>query len=322
MPPAPHLRALLALLLCGATALQPAADPGPAPWRLVWRDEFDAKELDRTKWACDLGNGFFAGPAKVWIPGWGNDELQYYTAEPANVAVQDGVLRLRALKESVKGCAYTSARLTTRGADGKARFAQRYGRFEVRAKLPLGRGLWPAIWLLPLDERYGGWAASGELDLMEAKGHEPTAVHGTLHFGATWPANVSAGKPCQLPRSGRISDFHVYALEWEPGVVRWYVDDALWQTQNFWWSSSKMTDGKGVPPAGEADLNVWPAPFDQPFYLLLNLAVGGRFAGDPDATTPFPAEMQVDYVRVYERAGGYDPPAPRGPGKLPWAARQ
>jgi beta-glucanase (GH16 family) len=153
---------------------------------------------------------------------------------------------------------------------------------------------------------------------MEAKGQEPTRVLGTLHFGSRWPANTHVSKVYMLPDKGTIADFHVYALEWEPGVMRWYVDGLLYATQDFWWSSSKVAGGKGSNPAKEGDLNPWPAPFDQPYYLVMNLAVGGKFAGDPDRTTPFPAEMVVDYVRVYDRAGAYGAPRPRGAGKLPF----
>jgi beta-glucanase (GH16 family) len=172
--------------------------------------------------------------------------------------------------------------------------------------------------MLPQEEKYGGWAASGEIDILEAKGHEPTKVLGTLHFGAGWPANAEASKTYVLPDKGTIADFHVYALEWEPGAMRWSVDGKVFSTQSFWWSSSKRSAGKGMKPAGEKDLNPWPAPFDQPFYLILNVAVGGKFPGNPDKTTPFPAEMIVDYVRVYDKVGGYGEPKPRGEGKLPF----
>ena len=174
--------------------------------------------------------------------------------------------------------------------------------------------------LLPEKNAYGGWAASGEIDVIEARGQEPAKVLGTLHYGGGWPANTHAGKDYVFPAGGTFTDFHVYALEWDPGEIRWYVDDTLYQTQNFWWSTSQRAapGGGGGPPANESGLNPWPAPFDRPFYLILNVAVGGQFLGNPDDATPFPAEMVVDYVRAYSRAAGEPQLKPRGPGKLPF----
>lgn len=304
----------------GQEPAKPAPATAPAGWSLVWADEFDGAAIDRAKWDFDLGNGFYSGKAKAWISGWGNDERQCYTDRPENVRVAGGLLHVRAVRERRDGCDFTSAKLKTRGRDGKTLFNKTYGRFEVRAKLPLGRGVWPALWMLPQDETYGGWAASGEIDVMEARGQNPREVLGTLHFGAGWPGNVHKGETYRLPDgAGGIDAFHVYAAEWEPGVIRWYVDGTLVQTQTSWWSSSLKQDGaKAVKPAGERDLNPWPAPFDRPFYLVINVAVGGKFLGDPDASTPFPAEMVVDYVRVYDRVGGYGPAGPRGPASLPF----
>ena len=197
-------------------------------------------------------------------------------------------------------------------------FNRKYGRFEFRAKLPTGQGIWPAIWLLPQSEKYGGWAASGEIDILEAKGQHPTIVQGTIHFGSRWPANTYLKQEFTLPDKGRIDAFHVYALEWSPGEIRWLVDGKLYATRNFWWSCSDHEGSRGLPPVNESELNSWPAPFDQPFFIVMNLAVGGKFAGNPDATTKFPAEMVVDYVRVYEKIGGPGKTKPRGPGKLPF----
>ncbi len=289
------------------------AEPPAAEWKLVWGDEFDGKQIDRGKWDFDIGNG---------NDGWGNAELEYYTDEPKNAFVQDGALHLRAIKEKREGHAYTSARIKTRKRDGKALFDKKYGKFEFRAKLPTGKGVWPALWMLPQDEKYGGWAASGEIDVMEARGQEPGKVLGTIHYGSGWPANTHDGKDFVFPRGGTIADFHVYSVEWEPGEMRWYVDEKLYQTQSFWWSSSGR-DGRrnGVNPSREADLNPWPAPFDQPFYIVMNVAVGGRFLGNPDAKTEFPVAMVVDYVRVYDKTGGYGEPKPRGTGKLPFGKR-
>lgn len=299
-------------------AAEPPAAKAPKPakseWKLVWSDEFNGTEIDRTKWDFETGNGFRTDNGQ-WVGGWGNNELEYYTDRPENAYVADGALHIRAVKETYKGCQYTSARLRTRKSDKTALFNKAYGRFEFRAKLPTGKGVWPAIWLLPQDEKYGGWAASGEIDIMEARGQEPDKVLGTLHYGSKWPGNAHTGKDYILPDKGTIADFHVYALEWEPGEIRWYVDDQLYQTQNFWWSSS---DAKGAKPANESDLNPWPAPFDQPYFMILNVAVGGQFLGNPDRSTTFPAEMVVDYVRIYDKTAGSGPVKPRGEGKLPF----
>ncbi|VTT99837.1 glycoside hydrolase : Glycoside hydrolase family 16 OS=Planctomyces limnophilus (strain ATCC 43296 / DSM 3776 / IFAM 1008 / 290) GN=Plim_1398 PE=4 SV=1: Glyco_hydro_16 [Gemmataceae bacterium] len=300
---------------------RPAAEPAPAPegWKLTWADEFDGKGIDPAKWDFDIGNGFFNYDANQWIAGWGNEELQYYTREPENAFVKEGVLHIRAVKESLHGCGYTSARLRSKKRDGTALLSQTYGRFEFRAKLPTGRGVWPALWMLPQDEKYGPWPASGEIDVMEARGQEPTKVLGTLHHGARWPANTHTGREFVFPEGSTFADFHVYAVEWEPGEIRWLVDGKAYASQSFWWSSSKTDGTKGVNPKAEGDLNPWPAPFDQPFYLIMNVAVGGKFLGKPDKATVFPAEMLVDYVRVYEKVGGYGKPKPRGDGKLPFA---
>ena len=295
-----------------------AADPTAVDWKLVWSDEFAGKGIDKTKWDFDTGNGFYNAEAKTWINGWGNDELEYYTRDSKNAFIEDGMLHIKAVKESYEGCGYTSARLKTRKNDRSSLFSKKYGKFEFRAKLPTGKGVWPALWMLPQDEKYGPWAASGEIDVMEARGQEPNKVLGTLHYGSRWPANVHSGKDYLLPRGTSIADFHVYGLEWEPGELRWYVDGRLYQTQSLWWSSGKVEAGKGTQPTRESDLNPWPAPFDQPFYLVMNVAVGGKFLGNPDTTTVFPAEMVVDYVRVYDKADGYGKPKPRGAGKLPF----
>jgi beta-glucanase (GH16 family) len=295
-----------------------AAEPPADAWRPVWSDEFDGKDIDKTKWDFDTGNGFYNYGANTWISGWGNGELQYYTRDPDNAFVKEGMLHIRAVKESLHGCGFTSARLKTRKRDGSPLCNQTYGKFEFRAKLPTGKGVWPALWMLPQDEKYGGWASSGEIDVMEARGQEPTKVLGSLHFGSSWPANAHVSNDYVLPGKGTIADFHVYAIEWEPGEIRWYVDGHQVAAQSFWWSSSRTDGSKGQNPANETDLNPWPAPFDQPFYLIMNVAVGGNFPGNPDKTTVFPAEMVVDYVRVYDRVGGYAKAKPRSEGKLPF----
>lgn len=304
-----------------AAAAQTASIGPRTGWRLVWSDEFSGATIDTTKWGFDLGNGFSADGGQTFVSGWGNNELQCYTRDTSNAFVSGGRLHLRAVKSAGDGCPFTSARLKTRRADGSALFAQRYGRFEFRAKLPVGRGLWPALWMLPQDDAYGTWAASGEIDVMEARGQTPTTVLGTLHYGSRWPKNTFTGADYILPRQGTIADFHTYAVEWEPGRLRWFVDGVLTQTQRFWWSSSAQAGRQGTKPTGEAELNPWPAPFDQRFYLVMNLAVGGNFLGNPDASTPFPAELSVDFVRVYERRGGPARLASRGRGALPFGAR-
>ena len=273
-----------------------AAESPPAGWKLAWNDEFDGDTINRTKWTCQTGNGFMTETGQ-WVGGWGNGELEFYTDRAENAFVRDGMLHIRAIKEPFKNCRYTSARLTTKGL-----FQKVYGRFECRAKLPLGKGLWPAFWMLPATNTYGGWAASGELDIMEARGQEPTKVSGTIHYGSCWPANVHSGADFLFPDKTTIAEFHIYALEWEPEELHWYVDDKLYSTQKKWWSSSKVNyQRQGVKPKEDGERNPWPAPFDKPFYLILNLAIGGNFLGNPDTQTSFPAEMVIDYVRVYDK---------------------
>lgn len=290
----------------------------PAGWTLVWNDEFDGDTVDATKWDFDLGNGFYDYQHQSWVAGWGNEELQFYTREPSNVFVKDSALTIRALKESIHGCGYTSARLKSRKRDGTPLFNKLYGRFEFRAKVPWGKGLWPALWLLPQHDRYGGWAASGEIDVMEIIGEKPHEVLNSIHFGSTYPKRSLITHVHELPGGSTVADWHVYAVEWEPGEIRFSVDGVHTATRDHWWSCSKTLDGAGVEPARAADLNPWPAPFDQPFYLVMNVAVGGNFPGAPDDRTRFPAELVVDYVRVYDKVGGYGQPKPRAKGKLPW----
>ncbi len=240
---------------------------------LVWSDEFDGVQLDPEVWFFESGDG-----GQYGIPGWGNNELQWYL--PDSAELNNGRLMITARAESQNGKNYTSARINTRD-----RFAFRYGRIEARIRLPGGQGLWPAFWLLPQDFAYGGWAASGEIDVMEAVnlgGSRGNTVHGTLHYGGEWPNNVFTGSS-YLVTSDATTEFHEYALEWDENEFRWYVDDVMYAAQNAWSSS-------GAP---------YPAPFDQPFYILLNVAVGGNWPGSPDAGTVFPVTMEVDYVRVY-----------------------
>lgn len=291
-------------------------EPRPG-WTLVWADEFDAPEVDRTKWDFDLGHGFFDRHG-VWVPGWGNAELQHYTQHPDNVQLRDGCLVIRALPDPQHPGGYTSARLKTRRNDGTVLFAQCYGRVEIRARVPWGKGLWPALWMLPAAERYGGWAASGEIDLMEIVGDRPHEVLSSLHFGSSYPKRTLVTTTHALPGGSLVSDWHTYAVEWEPGEIRFYVDDVMTRCHRHWWSCSRTEGDAGVEARAEADLNPWPAPFDQPFHLVMNVAVGGTFPGAPDASTQFPAELVVDHVRVYDKQGGHGPARPRGPGVMPW----
>ena len=190
------------------------------------------------------------------------------------------MLVITARDESQGRLNYTSARIHTRD-----RFAFKYGRIEARIRLPGGQGLWPAFWLLPQDDVYGAWAASGEIDIMEAVNLGASggnSVFGTIHYGGEWPDNVSAGTEYVVPTDAS-GEFHTYALEWDPTEMRWYVDDILYAMQNSWSTTTSP----------------FPAPFDQPFYILLNVAVGGDFPGNPNSSTEFPVTMEVDYVRVF-----------------------
>jgi beta-glucanase (GH16 family) len=264
------------LLSCGSVAtLQPP--PSPTGFTLVWSDEFngaDGSSPDSSKWTYDLGG-----------KGWGNNELECYTNRTQNVQIQGGNLVITALKENVTcsdGVAsnYSSARLKTQGL-----FSQAYGRFEARIKIPAGQGMWPAFWMLGLNISSVGWPACGEIDIMENIGKEPGTVHGSLHSSSTVARTSDATAPFSLPAGQNFADgFHLYAVEWEPGTVRFYVDSNLYVTftQSQW-------------PAGGA----W--TFDHPFFLILNLAVGGDWPGSPDNTTVFPQQMLVDYVRVYTK---------------------
>jgi beta-glucanase (GH16 family) len=275
--------------------------PENSGWELIWSDEFEGTGLDETKWGFEQN---------CW--GGGNQEQQCYTDRPDNTFVSEGVLHIRALEEEFTGLdghedwdntdqlgtttlPYTSGRIRTKGKGD-----WRYGRFEIRAQLPFGQGLWPAMWMLPTDSVYGGWAASGEIDIMEAINlktvwaPDNNSVHGTLHFGAEWPSNVSSGTYLQLFDAHPADSFHVYALEWEEGEFRWYVDDVHYatQTSDGWYSEVSNPDGSVTTLEGTA-------PFDEEFHLLLNVAVGGTWPGPPDDSTTFPQEMLVDYVRVY-----------------------
>lgn len=245
-------------------------------WELVWSDEFDGDALDTTKWSYMTGTG-----SEYGLDRWGNNELQYYKEE--NVSVGDGVMTITAKRENVGTSQYTSGRIRS---ENKGDWT--YGRFEFRAKMPKGKGLWGAIWMLPTDQDYGGWASSGEIDITEYLGDDTTKVYGTIHYGGQWPDNKSRGTDFVTGDSAFNSKFHTFALEWEEGKLRWYVDGELFQNlgAGMWYSSAAA----------------FPAPFNRRFHLLINLAVGGNWPGSPDFNTTFPQEMVVDYVRVYANA--------------------
>ncbi len=240
---------------------------------LVWSEEFNHTQLDPETWYFESGNG-----SQYGLTDWGNNELEWYLED--NATIDNGILKITAKEESSNNKNYTSARLHTRD-----RVAVRYGRIETRMKLPAGQGMWPAFWLLPQSNAYGTWASSGEIDIMEAVNlgvNDEYITHGTLHYGGEWPNNVYSGSEKVVSIDNTL-DFHEYALEWDVSEMRWYVDDVLFATQSDWFT-----------PAAP-----FPAPFDETFYILLNLAVGGDWPGAPNASTIFPQALEVDYVRVY-----------------------
>ena len=242
-------------------------------WALVWNDEFDGPALNLEKWSFEIGGH-----------GWGNNELLYYSDEDSTAFIQDGKLVIRAdLVPQGTGSSdnlryFSSARLRTSGKGD-----WRYGRIEVKAKLALGQGIWPAIWMLPTDWMYGGWPESGEIDIMEHVGYDPGRVHGSIHTGSyNHKINTQRGGSKLLDKIS--SKFYVYAIEWYEDRIDFLIDDSKY--------FSFQNDGKN-------DFNTW--PFNQRFHLLINIAVGGDWPGSPDETTQFPTEMEVEYVRVYEK---------------------
>lgn len=262
---------------------------------LVWQDEFDGDALDPAKWAYELGNWKLDADGNYITGGWGNNEQQFYTDK--NASVHDGILTIAARHEAytdaVQGSYdYTSARLSTQHL-----FSACGGRIEVRARCDAGKSLWPAIWMLPEDSVYGGWAASGEIDIMEGWGSRPQEICGTIHFGDAWPDNRYLTADYKFPAGTTAADWHTYAIEWTSGEIRWYVDDVLYSTQTDW-------ESVGYP---------YPAPFDQNFYLILNLAVGGQFDGvdgiygDPATFADGEKHFEIDYVRVYEPETAFAP---------------
>lgn len=248
-----------------------------AEWELVFIDEFDGTEINMDNWSFDHPeNGRY------------NGEIQSYTDE--NAWVEDGKLIIEARDEQFtepdgEVYDYTSSKLITKGKQSWT-----YGKIEVNAKMPEGQGMWPAIWMMPEDEPfYGTWPVGGEIDIMEMIGHEPDRVHGNIHYG---DPKGEDPKTYYLPEGESFADsFHLYTLEWEPGEIRWYIDGELYHTANNWHSKHPSN----------ADDFAYPAPFDQDFFLILNISVGGGWPGNPDESTSFPQQMLVDYVKVYQK---------------------
>ncbi|MGV8112295.1 MAG: family 16 glycosylhydrolase [Lentimicrobium sp.] len=236
-------------------------------WQITWSDEFNGlagQSPDASKWTFDLGTG---------QDGWGNSELQSYTNSPANISLDDeGNLVITAI---IEGNRFTSARIKTQGL-----FAQQYGRFEARIKTPYGPGIWPAFWMLGENIETEPWPACGEIDIMELRGQEPHIIHGTLHGPGYSGGNPVTGSYA-LVNDRFDNDFHLFAIEWDKDKIDFFVDDYLYQ----------RIERSNVP--GE-----W--VYDQPFFILINLAVGGNYVGFPTAQTPFPQKMYIDYVRVYQ----------------------
>ena len=269
---------LVALLTCLFIATCPIAHASdPTVWSLIWSDEFEGPNgsaVDSSKWSFDIGGN-----------GWGNNELETYTNRTANAYRDGGQLVIKTLKETLTGPDgiarnYTSARLLT-----KNKFSQAYGRFEARIKIPYGQGIWPAFWMLGDNISTAGWPTCGEIDIMENIGKEPSIVHGTFH-GPGYSGGSGVSAAYTLTSGQKFSDdFHTFAVEWEPNVMRFYVDGLLYKTRT---------------PADLPTGTTW--VFNHPFFIILNVAVGGGWPGNPDPTTVFPQQMLVDYVRVYQRS--------------------
>lgn len=238
-------------------------------YELLWHDEFSGSSLDENIWNYEPHE-----------PGWTNHELQEYTTSTDNVFVRDGNLVIKAIKTDT---GYTSGKVTSQN---KQDFT--YGKVVARAKVPEGKGLWPAIWMMPQDESYyGQWPKCGEIDIMEVLGNQVDTAYGTIHYGE--PHGEQQGTYV-LDEGTFASDFHEYSVEWEPGEMRFYIDGNLYHTVNDWFTA---VDDVEKP---------YPAPFDQPFFVQMNLAVGGDWPGDPDDSTDFDkAEFEIDYVRVYQK---------------------
>lgn len=267
LPATGLLLALVVLAGCTPPAgLAPAATPIPIPagLKLAWHDEFDGDTIDRSSWTFDAGSG-----------GWGNGEAEYYTSRPENARVEHGMLVIEARQEKYEGSYYTSARLKTQGLR-----SFRYGRIEARLKVPAGAGLWPAFWMLGAGFDGKNWPDCGEVDIMEYIGKEPDLIMGTAH-GPGYSGALGLSK-WNRQKENIADAFHTYAVDWKPGQITWYYDGAPYFT------------------VSRADVGERQWVFDQPFFIILNLAVGGQLAGIISPQTAFPAQLQVDYVRVFQ----------------------
>ena len=244
-------------------------------YSLLWHDEFDGETLDAAIWSMEARE-----------PGWTNSELQEYTLSEENIFIKDGKLVLKAIKttDSNGKDYYTSGKVNSQN---KKDF--QYGKVVVKAKVPEGQGLWPAIWMMPKEESfYGQWPKCGEIDIMEVLGNQTDTAHGTIHYGEPHAQQQGTYK---LETGTFASDFHEFSVEWEPGEMRFYIDGNHYHTVNDWFTAE---DGGDEKP--------YPAPFNQPFFVQLNLAVGGTWPGNPDETTDFDkAAFEIDYVRVYQK---------------------
>ena len=266
---------LVIVVVTTAQCVSSRSEADPGQWRLVWSDEFNYEGLpSQEKWSYDVGGD-----------GWGNRELQFYTdRRKENARVENGSLIIEARRDNWDGHEYTSARLVSRGKGDWL-----YGRFEARAKLPTGKGSWPAIWMLPTGSSYGRWPNSGEIDIMEQVGFEPNVVHASVHT-TSYHHLINTQKTAQTDVSNATTEFNVYAVEWSPEEVRGYVNDRLY----FTFKNERLTNSS-------ADYKQW--PFDKPFHLLLNVAVGGTWGGQQGVDpVVWPQRMVIDYVRVYQQA--------------------
>lgn len=242
--------------------------------RLTFSDDFNTDgPLNSDLWTYDIGTG---------INGWGNNELQYYTDRPENVVVEDGLLKITAIQEAFEGSNYTSARILTKGI-----FDQKHGRFEARMKLPFGKGMWPAFWLLSSEIDNIGWPLCGEIDIMENGGSRPTTVSGAVH-GPGYSGGDAISKEYQFTNSRVDTEFHLYGIEWTPDFINYYIDDVLYFT---------LTPDQ-LEEEDDLDSSDW-VYNNSSFFMILNLAVGGNFDGNPTEATVFPQTMYVDYVKVY-----------------------
>lgn len=262
-------------LLVSVLSSSQAASQGS--YELVWEDEFTGTQLDTQKWSYMIGDGTQYGN-----PGWGNNELQYYTDRELNAEVSGGSLKIIARQENFGGKPYTSARIRTIG-----NLDFMYGKVEAEMRLPSTTGIWPAFWMLPTNSPYGGWAAGGEIDIMESV-NQADRIYGTIHHGGQWPNNVHTGGE-YAPGTDFSQGFHTYTVEWDPDTIRWYVDGNLFRSLNRgnWYSTSAPDNDR--------------APFDHNFHLLLNCAVGGNFPGNPNGSSQFPQVYEINWVRVYQR---------------------